>query len=76
MKAEDAVHRDVCIFRGKALGGSTSAMDILSLYSVPIDIAKKIAEGNYEYEDENISITSEKGDESTEIKIKFKVTLI
>ena len=76
MKAEDAVHRDVCVFRGKALGGSASAIDILALFSVPHDTAKRIAAGDAEYEDENLSVVSEKENGSTEFKIKFKTTLI
>ncbi len=76
MKAEDAIHRDVCVFRGKAIGSGANAIDILTLFSVPRDIAKDVIDGKGEYEDENVCVTSERRDQSTEFKIKFKTTII
>ena len=76
MKAEDVVHRDICIFRGRAIGGRGSVQDVLELFSVPQNLTKDIACANGGYEDENIAVLSEAIDEDIRIKINFKTTLI
>lgn len=76
MKAEDVVHRDICIFRGRAIGGRGSVQDVLELFSVPQNLTKDIACANGGYEDENIAVLSEAIDEDIRIKISFKTTLI
>ena len=37
MKAEDAIHRDVCLFRGRANGNEKTARRILKFFSLPED---------------------------------------
>ena len=76
MKAEDVVHRDVCVFRGKAIGGAATVKKILRFYGVgEADAANATIDG-FEYEDENILVFTKNDGECAVTKIKFKKTII
>ena len=76
MKAEDVIHRDICVFRGKAIGGVGTAKKILRFYGVSADDSASVSLNGYSYEDENVRISTGNDGESAEIKIKFKKTIL
>jgi hypothetical protein len=76
MKAEDVIHRDICVFRGKAIGGVGTVKRILSFYGVPESETVSATVNGFNYQDENISVATENDGELATIKIKFKKTII
>ena len=76
MKAENAEHRDICVFRGKAIGGKSSALRTLKFFCVSTDDLNKCLDDGYFYEDNAIRVNTERKNEILEIKIKFKTTII
>ena len=76
MKAEDISHRDVCLFRGRAIGGKGSARKILEYFAIQKEALAGCFEDGFSYDDERISISTQLINEVTKIKIKFKVTII
>ena len=76
MKAEDVVHRDVCVFRGKAIGGAATVKKILRFYGVGEANAANATLDGFEYEDENILAFTKNDGECAVTKIKFKKTII
>jgi hypothetical protein len=76
MKAEDVIHRDICMFRGRAIGGAGTAKKILRFYGVPEESAKDVTLNGFSYEDENVKISTLNDGELATIKIKFKKTII
>ena len=76
MKAEEAEHRDVCIFRGKAIGGKKSALRVLKFFGVPACDLSECTEDSCLYEDGNIKVNCERKNENLEISVKFKTTIV
>lgn len=74
MRQEDVIHREICFFRGRSLGRAGTVSKISALFGVPEDL-DPTAEG-FTYEDENISVLTEKKDAGTVVAIKFKTTLL
>ncbi|MBQ9071188.1 MAG: hypothetical protein IJY23_07585 [Clostridia bacterium] len=75
MKAEDVKHRDICLFRGKAIGGKRSAARILNFFSVPKEEIVKATNDGFFYEDDALLVKSERKNEVFQISIQFKTTL-
>ncbi len=77
MKAEDVVHREICLFRGKAIGGRGSATKILKYFGVPSDILTSDAfEKGFTFEDETISVNAVSENDIPTVSISFKKTII
>ncbi len=76
MKAEDISHRDVCLFRGRAIGGKGSAKKILEYFAMKKEALAECFSDGFSYDDERISISTQQINEVTKFKIKFKVTII
>ena len=76
MKAEDAIHRDVCLFRGRANGNEKTARRILKFFSLPEDKLEGATEEGFSYEDDAIRVDSCKKNDLIEITLKFKITIV
>lgn len=76
MKAEDAIHREVCLFRGRVNGGSGTAKRILKFFSLPADKLDEAVTDGFYYEDDAIRIESRKKNEIMEIALRFKTTTV
>ena len=76
MKAEDVIHRDICIFRGKAIGGNGAALRLLKYFALDNDALDGCFEDGFSYGDERISISTSAEDKITKIEIKFKITIV
>ena len=76
MKAEDAIHRDVCLFRGRANGNEKTARRILKFFSLPEDKLEGATEEGFSYEDNAIRVDSCKKNDLIEITLKFKITIV
>ena len=76
MKAEDVNFREVCLFREKAIGGIGSAKKILSYYTVPSESLSGIESEGYAFENDTVSVFTERKNEVYEIKISFKKTIV
>ena len=76
MKSEDAIHRAVCLFRGKANGGIGSAKKILKFFALPEDKLDAAVADGFNYEDDAIRVDSCKKNEILEITLKFKITIV
>lgn len=74
MRQEDVVHREICVFRGTALGGAATVSKILDLFGAPYDLPTE-SDGTL-YEDENIRVFSEMGSIGRVVGINFKTTLL
>ena len=76
MKTEDAIHRDICLFRGRANGGDATVKKILKFYSLPYDKLYEAISDGFNFEDDNIQVESYEKDEFITVKLKFKTTQI
>ena len=76
MKSEDAIHRDICLFRGRANGGAGTARRILRYFGVPEDKLEGIAEEGFYFEDDTVRVDAYRKNEISEIHLKFKVTVV
>ena len=76
MKAADIKHRDICIFRGKAVGGKSASKKIVRYFTGDFEIASAVFHDGYTFENEDFSIKSEQLNEVFTISIKFKKTII
>ena len=76
MKSEDAIHRDICLFRGRANGGAGTARRILRYFGVPEDKLEGIAEEGFYFEDDTVRVDACRKNEISEIHLKFKVTVV
>ncbi len=76
MKAEDVSHRDICLFRGRAIGGKKTAKRIIRYFALEKDKLESFERDGFFYEDEQIIITTSQTNEVLTLKIKFKITII
>lgn len=76
MKANDVAHRDICIFREKAVGGKRSAEKILKYFTVPKDVSAEALKDGFCFENDFVKVNSTAENEVIKIKIKFKTTII
>ena len=76
MKADDVNFREVCLFREKAIGGIGSAKRILSYYTVPKDSLAGLENEGYFFENDTVSVSTEKKNEVYEIKVSFKKIVV
>ena len=76
MKSESSAHREICVFRGKAVGGKRSAKRILKYFTLPDDELGRAFDENYRYENDAVKITSSASNEVFNISIKFKITIV
>ena len=76
MKAENIAHREICVFRGRAVGGKKSAKRILKYFTFPEDEIANIFTEGYVFENDAIKVTSSASNEVFNISIKFKITIV
>lgn len=76
MKAEDVMHREVCLFRGSAVGGKRNAEKTVAYFLAEGESAEGCLKDGYAYEDEAITVSTEQKNEITEIRISFKITVV
>ena len=76
MKATDIKHRDICFFRGNAVGGKAAVKRIANYFYLPSDKLENIFEDGFVYEDEKAKFITEQNNENLTIKISFKITII
>ena len=76
MKVENVLHREICIFRGKAIGGKGRAKRILEYFTVPSAEISKAFEDGFSFENEAVRVTSASANEVFNISIQFKITII
>ena len=77
MKAEDVIHREICIFRGKANGSHKTAGKILKYFGLDEEkLTDATTKNGYYHEDDIIKVTSCAKNEVFEITLKFKTTTI
>ena len=76
MKKEDAISRDICYFRGKAMGGKRTAKRILRYFELGEEEALAATEDGFCGYFKLVSVKTEQKNEVTEIKIRFNETVI
>ena len=76
MKSENIAHREICVFRGRAVGGKRSAKRILEYFTFPEDEISKVFTEGYVYENDAIKVTSSASNEIFNVSIKFKITIV
>lgn len=76
MRAEDVVHRDICLFRGNAVGGAKSALKILRYFGVSREAEAGYLGNGYFFEDQNVKVYTEIKNELTCLTVKFKTTIV
>ncbi len=76
MRSDNVAHREICVFRGKAVGGKKSAMRILEYFTFPTSELNAAFEEGYSFENDAIRVSSSAENEVFKIKIKFKITII
>jgi len=76
MKADDVMHRDVCIFRARAVGAKKSAGKILEFFTVPKEALSRATENGFNFENESVKVETFLENEVIKIKIHFKITII
>ena len=74
MSAEDVMHREVCLFRGRAIGSKASAKKIVEYFVA--DTADGCLDDGYLFEDDCITVKTETKNEIKQIRIKFKITIV
>ena len=74
MSAEDVMHREVCVFRGKAIGGKSTAKKLVEYFVS--DSAENCLDDGYIFDDDCITVTTETKNEIKEIRIRFKITIV
>lgn len=74
MRQDDVVHREICLFRGKAIGGVGTVSKILVLFGMPEDADFK--SDGFRFEDDNVEIFAENSDLGRTMKIHFKTTIL
>ena len=76
MRSEDAIHREICLFRGKVNGGASTAKRILKFFSLPEDKLDDAVLDGFCYEDDAIRVEACAKNEITEIALRFKITIV
>lgn len=76
MKASDVMHRDVCIFRARAIGGKKSIQKILKFYTLPEESLADATTPGFTHESDAIKVTTVAENEVLKVNIKFKITMI
>ena len=76
MKKEDAMSRDICYFRGKAIGGKRTVRKILRYFELTEEEALAATEDGFFKDFKLVSVKTEQKNEVIEIKIRFNETVI
>ena len=76
MKADDVIHRDICLFRGRANGSVGTAKRILKFFNVPEEERISAMNDGFSYEDDAIRVNSCQKNEVFEISLSFKITIV
>ncbi len=76
MKPEDVEYRDICLFRGRALGGGRTVKKIAKYFTVPEDKLESLLSDGYEFENNAVRVTTEQEDNLTYVKIHFNITIV
>ena len=76
MKAEDVIHRDICLFRGKANGGIKTVKKIIGFFISEGECPETFVNDGFEYEDDNIRVSTSIKNECKMVTIKFKKTIL
>ena len=76
MRTDNIAHREICVFRGRAVGGKRSAKRILQYFTFPDGELSKVFCDGYVYENDTIKVTSSAANEIFNISIKFKITIV
>lgn len=74
MKANDVMHREICVFRGRAFGGALAVKRIVRFFAEDTEATNECLNGDFEYENENVRINTEKENDSVTLRINFKKT--
>ena len=72
---EDYVQEDLCLFRGKALGGLSTVRRILTFYGADKETADALLSGDTCAENDLVAFDSRVGGDFPTFRITFKVTL-
>ena len=76
MKKEEAIERDICYFRGKAMGGKRTAVKILRYFQLTDEEASTAMTDGYSVSNKLVSVSSQSKNEVFEIKIRFNETVV
>lgn len=76
MKSDDPAHREICIFRAKAVGGKKSAARVLEYFTFPKSELNAAFSDGFVYENDTIRVESKSSNEVFNISIKLKVTIV
>ena len=76
MKAEDVLHRDICLFRGRANGSYGTVKRILKYFKLPETELANAFTDEFTYEDDAIRVNSCRKNEVLEITLSFKITIV
>jgi hypothetical protein len=74
MREEDVVHRDISLFRGKAIGGEATAERVLKYFGMPE--GAPFGEVGYRFETDDVIIATDERDEGKTFSAKFKTTVL
>ena len=74
MRQEDVVHREICLFRGKAIGGMGTVSRILRNFGMESELDPTAL--GVLFEDDDVIISSEGSDSAGCYGIKFKRTIL
>ena len=70
MREENSAHRDISLFRGKAIGGTGAIRRVLAHFGMPE--GDSFSEDGYSFENDNVIISTEVKDGNNVYVIKFK----
>ncbi len=76
MKAEDVLHRDICLFRGRANGSTGTVKRILKYFNFPEEKLESVFNDSFIYEDDAIRVNCLRKNEVLEVTLKFKITMV
>lgn len=76
MKPEDVQYREICLFRGRALGGGRTVRKIAKYFSVDESELPRLLDDDFVFENDTVSVHTETVEGIKTVKISFKVTII
>ena len=76
MKSTDVAHRDICLFRGRAVGGKKTIAKILKYFGVSDEEAARADHDGFYFENDVIRVDSKTENETFKVSLNFKITII
>ena len=76
MKPEDVQYREICLFRGRALGGGRTVRKIAKYFSVDESELPRLLDDDFAFENDTVSVHTETVEGIKTVSISFKVTII